>query len=229
MTSGPVLVVAAHPDDEVLGAGGTIARHAAAGDPVVMLLLGEGVTSRHPTRESAPAGEVDALRGRARAAGAALGVKDIRFEALPDNRFDRLDLLDVVKRVEAVVADVRPRVVYTHHPGDLNVDHQVAFRATLTATRPLPGGPVAELLAFEVLSSTEWAFGRTGPVFAPTLFVDVTATLDAKLQALGCYGDEIRPAPHARSLEAVRAAAVRWGATAGLAAAEAFEIVRVIR
>lgn len=229
MRTAPVLVVAAHPDDEVLGAGATVARHVALGEPVVMLILGEGATSRHPTRESAPAAEVDALRTRARAAGAALGVKDIRFEGLPDNRFDRLDLLDVVKLVERVVADVRPRVVYTHHPGDLNVDHQVTFRATLTATRPAPAGLVAELLAFEVPSSTEWAFGRLGPAFAPTLFVDVTATLEAKLRALDCYGDEIRPAPHARSLEAVRAAAIRWGATVGLAAAEAFEIVRVIR
>lgn len=227
--AGPILVVAAHPDDEVLGAGATLARHAAAGEPVTVLILGEGITSRYADRESAPAAEVKALQERARRAGAALGVRDVRFESLPDNRFDAVDLLDVVKLVERAVADVRPSTIYTHHPGDLNVDHQIAFRAVLTATRPAPGTPVAEVLAFEIPSSTDWAFGRTGPAFAPSLFVDVSATLAAKLTALGHYGDEMRPAPHARSLEAVRAAAVRWGATAGRAAAEAFEVIRVIR
>jgi LmbE family N-acetylglucosaminyl deacetylase len=228
MMGHPVLVVAAHPDDEVLGVGAAMARHVGNGDAVTVLILGEGITSRQADREAAgPA--VKALQERARAANRVLGVSDVRFEGLPDNRFDGLDLLDLVKLVERAVDELGPTTVYTHHPGDLNVDHRLTFQAVLTATRPVPGAPVTEVLAFEVPSSTDWAFGRSGPAFSPNHFVDVTAFLSAKLEALAAYGDEIRPAPHARSIEAVRSAAVRWGSAVGRGAAEAFEVVRVIR
>jgi LmbE family N-acetylglucosaminyl deacetylase len=224
-----VLVVAAHPDDEVLGAGGTVARHTARGDEAAVLILGEGAVARWDDPGAAPASATAALAERARQAARLLGVADVRFGGLPDNRFDGLALLDLVKLVERAVREVEPTVVYTHHPGDLNVDHQLTFRAALTATRPVPGAPVREVLAFEVLSSTEWAFGRTGPAFTPTVFVDVAETLERKLDALECYADELRAAPHARSREAVRAAAARWGATVGRTAAEAFELIRLVR
>jgi LmbE family N-acetylglucosaminyl deacetylase len=227
--SARVLVIAAHPDDEVLGAGGTLARHVRAGEEVVVLILGEGVTSRFPTREEAPAADLDRLRADARRANARLGVKDVRFGGLPDNRFDGLELLDVVAVVEKVIQEVAPEVLYTHHPGDLNVDHQITFRAVLTATRPLPGAAVREVCCFEVPSSTEWSFARVGPAFVPNLFVDITETLDQKVAALECYTGEVRPAPHPRSPEVLRAAAVRWGSVVGRSAAEPFEIVRSLR
>jgi LmbE family N-acetylglucosaminyl deacetylase len=223
-----VLVVAAHPDDEVLGCGGTMARHAAAGDEVRVLILAEGATSRRAKRE--PARDRDALAGLGRAAMLAakrLGIAHTELEKFPDNRMDGVDLLDVVKAIESRVAKFRPEVVYTHHAADLNVDHRVAHQAVLTACRPLPGATVARILCFEVPSSTEWQ-SPAGGHFAPDWFVDISRTLQAKIKALQAYAGEMRPWPHARSLRAVEHLA-RWrGASAGLEAAEAFVLARAI-
>lgn len=224
-----VLVVAAHPDDEVLGCGATIARHADAGDEVHVLILGEGSTSRSPRREDADRAEVERLRGMAAAAGDVLGVKTVTVLDLPDNRFDTVPLLDVVKRVEEEVARREPELVYTHHGGDLNVDHGVVFRAVLTATRPVPGCGVRTVLAFEVPSSTEWAFGQLEPRFAPNHFVGVAETLERKVAALREYDGELREFPHPRSAGGLEALARRWGSAVGLPAAEAFVTARDVR
>jgi len=221
-----VLVVAAHPDDEVLGCGGTIGRLAEEGHAVSIGILGEGATSRDGT--DGPA-EVEVLRQQSRQAAELLGAKEVMLAGLPDNRFDTVPLLDVVKRIEAWVDQVQPEVVYTHHAGDLNIDHAIAARATLTAARPLPGGVVRELYAYEVPSSTDWSFDRCGAPFRPNTFVDIADTLDTKLEAMAVYTSETRPFPHPRSAEALRANAVRWGGTAGVTAAEAFELVRATR
>lgn len=229
-----VLVVAAHPDDEILGVGATAARHADEGDEVHVLILAEGATSRGPlgagARDArAHAAELDALRAAAGAAAEVLGTRPPRFAGLPDNRMDSLDLLDVVKAVEAVVAEVRPSVVYTHHGGDLNVDHLVTHRAVLTACRPLPGGGGPEAVyTFETLSSTEWGSPDQEVAFRPTRHVEVSAQLARKLDALRCYAGEMRPFPHARSIEAVEALARLRGAQSGLPAAEAFGVVREV-
>jgi len=224
-----ILVVAAHPDDEVLGCGATIARLAQEGHAVSILILGEGITSRYAHREDADVTSIAALHARARGVCAHLGARDVALAGLPDNRFDSVPLLEIVKIVEAHVGRVRPEVVFTQHGGDLNVDHECTYRAVLTATRPLSGCPVRQLYAFEVGSSTEWAFQQFRPVFHPNLFVDVTDTLDRKLTAMQMYEGEARSFPHPRSSEALRAQAVRWGAVAGLSAAEAFVLVREIR
>ena len=155
-------------------------------------------------------------------------MSDVVRACLPDNRFDSVDLLDVVRLVEAEIARVRPTLVLTHHHGDVNVDHRVTHEAVLAATRPVPGGTVATVLAFEVPSSTEWGFSAA-TAFSPTVFVDVADTLQDKLDALSEYGSEMREFPHPRSAEAVRALATWRGATAGVAAAEAFQVVRAIR
>jgi LmbE family N-acetylglucosaminyl deacetylase len=223
------LVVAAHPDDEVLGCGATMARLAEEGESVQVLILGEGATSRADRRADAAEGEVDDLQRMSEQAAAVLGVAGVRHAGLPDNRFDAVDLLDIVKRIEQVVDEIRPSVVYCQHGGDLNIDHALTFRAVLTATRPMPGGPVDQVLAFEVSSSTEWAFQQFGPPFHPNVFVDVSSSIDRKLAALECYASELRPAPHPRSLEAVAAMARHRGAEAGCAAAEAFSLVRWVR
>ena len=220
-----VLVLAAHPDDEVLGCGGTMARLAAEGHRVSVAILGQGAASRFAPGSAEAAAEVAALQDRSQEAGRILGVAEVLHFGLPDNRFDSLDLLDVVKLVEGVADTVRPEVVYTQHGGDLNVDHAVTFRAAMTAFRPLPGSAVRELFAYEVASSTEWAFGQFGPAFAPDTFVDVAAHLDRKLAALAAYEGELRPFPHPRSERAVRAQAEWRGATVGVAAAEAFATV----
>lgn len=225
-----ILVVAAHPDDEVLGCGGTIARYTSAGHDVHLAILGEGITSRHLSRAEASSAEMGRLQADARAAGAMLGARQVVFGGLPDNRFDEVALLDVVKQVETWVKELRPEAVYTHHPGDLNVDHGVTFRAVLTATRPVDARvAVPDLYAFEVPSSTEWAFQRIEPVFRPNVFVEIGDTLDQKIAAMECYQSERRGAPHPRSPEMLRAAAARWGSIAGMAAAEPFELIRSLR
>ena len=151
------------------------------------------------------------------------------MHGLPDNRFDRLDLLDLVKVVEADLAAHDPAVVLTHHGGDLNIDHQLVNRAVLTATRPTGAASPMAVHQFEVPSSTEWAFQRFEPVFRPNLFVAVGETLETKVAAMAAYESEARPFPHPRSADALRALAHRWGAATGLGAAEAFETVRDLR
>lgn len=223
------LVVASHPDDEVLGCGGTIARRASEGEDVYVVILGEGITSRYESADAADRSLVADLSAGARAAGRELGTSDTFFLGLPDNRFDTVALLDIVKGVERIIDQIGPTTVFTQHGGDLNIDHQITYRAVLAATRPLPGSSVRACYAFEVASSTEWAFQRFAPVFRPGLFVDISLTIDAKVKALARYGDELREFPHPRSSENLRAMAARWGATVGVAAAEAFEVVREVR
>lgn len=224
-----ILVVAAHPDDEVLGMGGVMARHASEGDTVHVLLVAEGATSRADTRDEGDQGAVEALKAHAQAAADALGVETLAFGGFPDNRLDGVELLDVVKAVERVVGTHAPEVVYTHHPEDLNVDHRVVCQAVLTACRPQPGSSVQEILAAEVLSATGWGPARPERSFCPTLFVDIAAQLPQKLAALEHYAGEMRPFPHARSVEAVEAQARLRGAQVGLPAAEAFEVLRILR
>jgi LmbE family N-acetylglucosaminyl deacetylase len=229
MAGSPALVVAAHPDDEILGCGATAARLVQEGREVYFAILGEGITSRHENRAAADLEQSSLLHRNAQAAAAIVGVKDIFLHKLPDNRLDTLPLLDVIKMVEDLIERVKPEVIYTHHPGDLNVDHGVIHRAVLTATRPMAGQSVREIYAFEVPSSTEWAFGSLQPVFRPTVFVDVSATLETKISAMACYETEAREFPHPRSPKALRAVATRWGSVVGCDAAEVFELVRSVR
>jgi N-acetylglucosamine malate deacetylase 1 len=217
-----ILVIAAHPDDEILGCGAAMARHASDGDQVHVLIVAEGSTSR---RGDDPADAVARLREAACKAASVVGARKPRFLGLPDNRLDSLPLLDIVQSIEAVVNEVRPDIVYTHHKGDLNVDHRCVHLAVMTACRPLPDSPVLAIYAFEVLSSTEWGIER-GDAFTPNRFVNIVGQLDTKLAALRCYEAEMREFPHPRSLEAVQALAAFRGATAGMMAAEAFIVSR---
>jgi LmbE family N-acetylglucosaminyl deacetylase len=224
-----VLVVAAHPDDEVLGCGGTMARLAGEGHEVFLSIVAEGMTSRAANREDADRLQLDTLHAQARQAAQLLRVKDTFLEGLPDNRLDTVPLLDVVKTIESLITRISPDRIYTHHPGDLNFDHNVVSRAVLTAARPMSGCTVKELYQFEVPSSTEWAFQQyEDNGFRPNTFVDISQTLEVKVKALACYESEVRPFPHPRSSEALRAIAQRWGTVAGCRAAEAFQLVRAI-
>jgi LmbE family N-acetylglucosaminyl deacetylase len=218
-----ILVVAAHPDDEALGCGGTIARHAAAGDTVDIVLLADGESAR-----GAAGAAVEARREAARKAAAILGANAPRFEDLPDNRLDSVPLLDVIVRLERAVEGLKPDIVYTHCGSDLNVDHRIVHQAVATHYRPLPGATFRGVLAFEVASSTEWSDPSIGALFRPDRYVDIAATLERKIAALAAYGAEMRPFPHPRSETAMRALAAWRGAGAGLVAAEAFETVRWI-
>jgi LmbE family N-acetylglucosaminyl deacetylase len=222
-----VAIVAAHPDDEVLGCGGTAARLAAEGNAVHVLLLADGEGARAGSDADAAIRERVAARGAAaRSAGRILGCASVELLSYADNRMDGEQLLDVVQAVEQFMARHRPSLVLTHHSGDVNVDHRVVHEAVVVACRPQPGQYVRELLFFEVPSSTEWRPPPALAVFHPNWFVDISATLDRKLEALNAYASELREFPHPRSTTAVRALAQWRGASAGMLAAEAFVLGR---
>lgn len=223
-----VLIVSAHPDDEVLGAGGVMARHVAKGDRVAVLILGEGITSRYPKRSMAPKKSLDLLEKRSRAALKSLGVHETFYFRLPDNRFDGEDLLDIVKIVESVKKKIKPSLIYTHHIGDLNRDHHLTCQAVVTATRPLPGETVKKILSFEVLSSSEWNFARPEPVFTPNIYVDISRYLAAKIKAFEMYDGEVQPATHPRSSRGIETLAALRGLQSGLKYAESFQLIREI-
>nr|WP_198984584.1 PIG-L deacetylase family protein [Herbaspirillum sp. ASV7] len=219
-----VLVVAAHADDEALGCGGTIAKHAAEGDHVHVVFVADGVTSRNGAEPT------DLLQRQqaTESARCILGISSVTFLNLPDNRLDGLPLLDVVQPLEALIGNLAPAIVYTHHYGDLNVDHRIVHKAVMTACRPMPGSTIREIFAFEVMSSTEWASPGLAP-FLPNFFVDISAQLESKMQALEAYMLEMRTSPHSRSLEHMRCLAEHRGFCVGSAAAEAFMVMRVLR
>ncbi len=222
-----ILVVAAHPDDESLGCGGTIARYAAEGAVVHILFLAEGVTARNPSADQSTARvEIEAREAAARAAASVLGAAEPVFIRNPDNRLDTVPLIELAKAVEAEVAACSPSTVLTHHGGDLNIDHRRVHEAVLTACRPLPGYPIRAIYGFEVASSTEWAMSEALAPFRPQRFVDIENTLDQKLKALKCYSAELRPFPHPRSERAIRSLAHTRGSATGVGAAEGFTVLR---
>lgn len=224
-----ILCIAAHPDDEVLGCGGTLARMAMEGDRVHILIVGEGCTSREELSEEESRKGVEMLRRQAEKAGQALGASGVEMLGLPDNRLDSLPLLEIVKLIEHAMAKYHPEVVFTHFFGDVNVDHSIIHRAVLTASRPKAGQTIKELYAFEIPSSTEWAFGQLAGSFQPCVYWDISDTLEHKILALMEYEDEIFPFPHPRSPQTIRAGASLRGSCVGLTAAEGFIPVRIIR
>ncbi|MCD9022320.1 PIG-L deacetylase family protein [Cohnella silvisoli] len=230
MTRNKVLVIAAHPDDEILGCGATMAKHKHDGDEVSVVILAEGLTSRDEYRDrSTRSKDLSELGAAAYKANEILGVDSVTLEEFADNRMDSVDRLEIIKKVEFLLDKYRPDVVYTHHIGDVNIDHRRIHEAVLTACRPIPGNHrVNHLLYFEVPSSTEWMTPGSAPHFAPNWFVDVSDTLELKLKALEAYHTEMREWPHTRSIKAVDHLA-RWrGATISRDAAEAFVLGRTM-
>lgn len=222
-----VLVVAAHPDDEVLGCGGTIARHSDLGDHVQILIAAEGSTSRQSNRDrTLVADELSSLEAAAHKAADILGAKGVELLNLPDNRLDSLDRLDLIKQIEERISLYKPDIVYVHHSGDVNVDHRRLHEAVVTACRPIPGHHVRRLISFEVVSSTEWQPPRSGFDFYPNIFIDIENQFKRKQEALHAYMTEMRPWPHARSIQAVEHLARLRGSQVGVEAAEAFCLLR---
>ena len=220
-----VLVVAAHPDDEVLGCGATMARHVAEGARVTVLLMADGVGAREPADRVK---ELAARQAATRRACGELGVTELTLLAFADNRMDQVALLDIVQDIEKIICECQPDAVYTHHAGDVNIDHRRVHDAVVAACRPQPGFCVRQLLFFETPSSTEWRPAASLPPFAPNWFVDVSDYMPRKLAALAAYAEEMRVFPHSRSTEAVTHLAGWRGASVGVMAAEAFEVGRVL-
>lgn len=222
-----ILAVVAHPDDEVLGCGATLARLIREGFEAITLILGEGITSRDKKRDAKNSSKkILALKEQAEKANKILGVKEVLFYNLPDNRFDTLPLLEIIKAVEEVKVKVKPDIIFTHYRKDLNIDHKITFNAVITATRPIMGETVKEIYSFEIPSSTEWGYPLS---FNPNVFFDVTETIDVKLKALQAYVSEIRDFSHPRSEEFIRLNSRLWGIKAGLMNAEVFQSIRIVR
>jgi N-acetylglucosamine malate deacetylase 1 len=226
-----ILVVAAHPDDEVLGCGGTMARLSEEGNDVYTLILGEGITARDEKRDRAgKEGEIGALKNQAKTANEMMGVRRLFAFDLPDNRFDTVPLLDIIKIIEAVNKDVRADVVFTHSAGDLNIDHQITLKAVLTAFRPLAKQRNREIYSFEVPSSTEWGFKGGNETFTPNCFWRLRRDhIESKCSALRAYTEEVNEYPHPRSCEALEALARFRGTICGNDYAEAFQILRIVK
>jgi len=222
-----ILIVAAHPDDEVLGCGGTVSNLIKKGHKAYTLILGEGVTSRDEKRDrNKRKASLDKLKKEAIKANKILGIKDVFLYDFPDNRFDTVAFIDIVKVIERVKKDIKPDIIFTHYENDLNIDHQIVYKAVITATRPLPNETVKDIYSFEVLSSTGWNYPHE---FHPDAFFDITNTLKNKSIAMKVYKSELRRFPHQRSIDGIRVRSMYWGMQTGLAYAEAFKTVRTIR
>ena len=218
-----ILIVAAHPDDEVLGCGGTILHHINKGDRVHVIFMADGISSRGSQIDSK---EHQERNYAAFASCKILGVQAPVFLGFPDNRMDTLALLDIVQPLESVINKVKPTTIYTHHFGDLNVDHRITHQAVMTACRPQGDNSVKTILCFEVPSSTEWQTPSSGQVFEPNWFVDIKDMLGNKLKALSAYKEEMREYPHARSMKNIVNISMVRGAAVGMENAEAFILIR---
>ncbi len=226
-----ILVVVAHPDDEVIGLGGTMYRLITENNcQVRAVILGEGITSRSDNRDPEKwKNELEVHRSNIEVARKAIGYESVGIYDFPDNRFDTIALLDIIKVIEKEKADFKPEVIFTHHGGDLNIDHQRTFEAVITACRPMVHELVKTIITFETLSGTEWRASSDPKHFIPNLIVEISEIgLKAKIDAMDCYEFEKRQYPHPRSPEALKIRAIMWGIANGLQLAEAFQVVRNI-
>jgi N-acetylglucosamine malate deacetylase 1 len=218
-----VLIVAAHSDDEALGCSGAIAKHVSEGDSVHLLFMTDGVSSR-----VGGSGDTMDRLAMAQIASKVLGVSTLTNLNFPDNQMDSIPLLNIVVEVESKIKELRPEIIYTHHAGDLNVDHQVTYKAVVTACRPQPNSFVKEMYAFEVLSSTEWQ--TVGSLsFLPNVYIDITEFIDIKERVLNIYSVEMHCPPHSRSVDNILRLNALRGNSVGVEYAEAFKLIRIIR
>lgn len=221
-TFGRTLVVAPHPDDEVLGAGGTMARLAAAGCPVFVAV----VTTGQPA--DFDAGQVARVRNEAERAHAILGVRETLWLDQPAARLAEVAHVSLNAALASAVEQVRPTTLLLPFVGDIHMDHQLTFLSGMVAARPHGATFPSLVLAYETLSETNWNAPYLSPSFQPTLFIDIADTLEPKLQAMRAFASQVRAFPHERSIEALQALATLRGVTVGTAAAEAFVVIRAI-
>ena len=215
-----IMVIAPHPDDEVIGAGGTLSRHTRLGDEVHVCVV---------TKAYAPdwaEATIKARRQEVLAVAEILGIKKIHFLDLPTVKLDTVPQKELNDLISNCIDNVKPQIVYTPHGGDLNKDHRLVFESTMVATRPIPGCPVKKVLCYELLSSTEWGNTLNYGTFTPNFYVDIADTLDTKLKAMAAYKTELKEPPHPRSLKAISILASLRGLNVGIAAAEAFRLIR---
>ena len=219
-----ILFIVAHTDDEALGLGGTIAKHHENEELVFGISMTDGVSARY----DASFEKKERRLNIAKKSAEILGYDWIKHGEFPDNKMDSIPLLEVVKFIESVKLDLKPDIIYTHSPSDLNKDHRIVYEATLTAFRPQPFENWKEIRTFEVPSATDYGADCFTNNFSPNLFIDITKTIKKKLLALEEYSEEMREPPHSRSIEGVNNLAKLRGFQSGLNFAEAFRIIKKI-
>lgn len=219
-----ILIIAAHPDDELLGCAGTVHKYVQQGATAVSVILGEGLRARG----KASGKQLTELKKHAVDANAKIGISKVYFESLPDNQFDSVPILKIIKIIEKYIGQYSPDVIFTHFSNDLNVDHQLTFKAVMTACRPQPGFKHPDIYCFEVSSSTDYALISVHNAFVPNVYVNIENEIDVKLAALAKYKTEMRSFPHTRSIAGVKILAQCRGVAVGLKFAEAFQLIRRI-
>lgn len=216
-----ILAIVAHPDDEIIGLGGTLAKHHKQGDQIKVVIVGGRTSSRKNNHNVEISETKNALE--------VLGIQDFVNENIPDNRFDEKPLLEIIQLVSRHVEQFQPSLVYTHHQGDLNIDHKILSQAVVTACRPIENDCVKEIRLFETLSSTDMSGFSPTTLFCPNLFIDISVELAQKLSAMSYYVSELHEFPHPRSLKTIEYNAHLWGSKNNIPAAEAFHVLRKIQ
>ena len=219
-----VLIIVAHSDDESLGMGGTIVRHILDGDNVFAIALTNGVEARNKIEKN----DIKLRKKASEEASLVLGFKWLNTKLFPDNKMDIVPILEVVKEVEIIKEKINPTIVYTHSYSDLNIDHQIVNRSVMTAFRPQPQEIFKEIRTFEIPSSTDYGHQKLAGIFSPNLYINITKTWHLKEKALNCYSQEMRDAPHPRSIEGLKNLALLRGNQSGVPLAECFEVLRRI-
>ena len=217
---GKILVVCAHPDDETLGLGGTIARYSKENDVFIQIFT-DGQFGRDVSTRG-----IKERQNNAKKACSILGVKEVEFLNYTDERLDTIPMVEVACKIESAIKRWKPNTVFTHYWGDVNQDHKRVFEATLIAARPSPSSKIKHVICYETPSSTEWGHGSVK--FSPNLFINIDTVLHKKIKALKMYGNEISDYPHPRSKDSIISRARYWGSTVGVRHAEAFVTIRDI-
>lgn len=225
MKNKKILVVAAHPDDELLGCGGSLAKLSKDKCNIFTLFFTDGVSSREKNKKN----EDNQRKKNALKSLKIIGVKQSKFLSYPDNALDKVPLIKITKEIEKVIMKFKPHTIFTHSNVDLNIDHEIISRAVVTATRPKPNFCVKNIFLFETLSSTEWNFNLKKKSFNPNYFIDITKSIKTKIKAAKAYKQEISPWPHPRSINGIKNLAKYRGQSVGVKFAEAFFVLRQVK
>ena len=223
-----ILVVAAHPDDEILGCGATLLKSAAKGHKIKTIIVSEGVSSRFDKDSITQTKQLKKRIESSKKAQSFIKGSEIIYLNLPDQKLDTISLLSIIKKIEVEIKKFNPEIIYTHHHGDLNLDHRIVNNATITACRPTPNCNIKKIFTFEIPSSTDWQAQGNAMHFEPNYFNDISKFLSQKIKILNKYKFEMRKWPHSRSFENIKYLAKTRGASVGCEAAEAFVLVRTI-
>ena len=216
-------MIAAHPDDEVLGCAGTLLKHAKNNDEILILFASDGESARILGSK-----KIDFRKKQARKVAKILNAKKPLFLDFPDNQLDKINILKIARSFEKIVKKFKPDIIYTHHYNDLNIDHRLTFEATMIACRPHAKSNIKEIYCFEILSSSGWR-GISNLDFKPTVYIDIKDYIKKKIDLMKIYEKEIRLSPHPRSIESITAKSISRGSEVNLFYAEAFELIRFVR